>query len=70
MHEVAFVSLRWTCTECNGNQRADCEICGTVTSRSWSWYTCDDPLDSFVEFLLTTWSHTAETVLFAHNGGR
>jgi hypothetical protein len=75
-HQVAYVSLRWTCTNCedHGIDPA-CEICTSKNSplnrtKSWSWYNCDDPLTDFVYFVLTEFEPKHETILWAHNGGR
>jgi hypothetical protein len=74
-HQVAYVSLRWTCSNCEDNG-ADpaCMICTTALSpsrsKAWSWYTCNDPLSDFVSFVLNAFDQKHETILWAHNGGR
>ena len=77
-HQVAFVSLRWTCSNCEdkGLNNA-CEICTPKSQtfplnrcKSWSWYTCKDPLEEFVRFVLNEFGPKQETILWAHNGGR
>jgi hypothetical protein len=77
-HQVAFVSLRWTCSDCEDHfiDHA-CKICTPKSqtsplnrSKSWSWYMCNDPLAEFVHFVLNAFGPEHETILWAHNGGR
>ena len=85
LHEVNFVSLRWTCTSCAEFGLLDeskCTVCrpsangqqqpdqGFLRSRSWSWYNCADPIAELMDFLLVAWPAKHRTILWAHNGGR
>jgi hypothetical protein len=77
-HKVAYVSLRWTCTNCqDAGANSSCEICTPVSQqsplirlKSWSWYNSNDALYDFVNFVLKAFDRKHETILFAHNGGR
>jgi len=77
-HQVAFVSLRWTCSNCEDHGiDSACEICTPLCqqsplnrTKSWSWYTCSDPLEEFVRYVLNEFGPKHETILWAHNGGR
>ena len=75
-HEVAFVSMRWTCTNCEDKKtNGTCQICLTKwstseRSKSWSWANCNNPLSEFVNFALYGFKKNNKTLLFAHYGGR
>jgi hypothetical protein len=77
-HQVTYVSLRWTCSNCEDKGlNSACEICTPKSQTSplnrckaWSWYTCSEPLEEFVRFVLNEFGPKQETILWAHNGGR
>jgi hypothetical protein len=73
VHDVAFVSLRWSCTRCEDyGYDPSCEVCqDSECSRSWSWYNSKNPLRDFVRFVIKEFGISKyETILWAHNGGR
>lgn len=36
----------------------------------WSFYTCDEPLEMFVDWLIGAFDSGSEVLIFSHNGGR
>ena len=39
-------------------------------NKTWSFYSSEDPLEDFIDWLLQAFDGTAEVVIYAHNGSR
>jgi hypothetical protein len=85
-HYVNFISLRWSCTSCADsdlhNEMSVCNICKPLfykenqseldfkRKKKWSSYTSDDPIEEFVDWLLTAFETKYPIIIYSHNGGR
>jgi hypothetical protein len=74
IHQVAYVHMRWTCSQCEGNEIIDCHVCKTKSTsrfaKGWSWYDCEDPMVAFIDFIATQFDSRFNTILYAHFGSR
>ena len=39
-------------------------------NKTWSFYSSDDPIEDFIDWLLQAFEETVEVVIYAHNGSR
>ena len=66
--------MRWTCSTCDGDYNPACKICeakdATLNNKAWTWYDNEEPMESFLDFTLTSFNADFDTYLYAHNGGR
>ncbi|KAL3108814.1 hypothetical protein niasHT_014990 [Heterodera trifolii] len=78
VHRVNFLSVRITCTGCCESMEPDdnCEICcqndgALERAKEWSEADGEDqPVASFVEWVLRAWNKQYNTYIWAHNASR
>ncbi|KAL3114518.1 hypothetical protein niasHT_011647 [Heterodera trifolii] len=79
VHRVNFLSVRITCTDCCESTETDddnCEICcqndgALERAKEWSEADGEDqPVASFVEWVLRAWNKQYNTYIWAHNASR
>lgn len=50
------------------------KIEGVVTpfnrNKTWSFYSSDDPIEDFIDWLLQAFDGSLEVIIYAHNGSR
>lgn len=39
-------------------------------SKSWTFYSSDQPLEEFIDWLIEAFDPSLEIIIFSHNGGR
>ena len=39
-------------------------------SKSWTFYSSDQPLEEFIDWLIEDFDPSLEIIIFSHNGGR
>lgn len=39
-------------------------------NKTWSFYSSDDPIEDFIDWLLQAFDGTIEVIVYAHNGSR
>ena len=69
-HKVNFISARFTCSECLDERREGCPICICDSHKTWSGAEMDNPLNTFIDWIMNAFPKKYKTLIYAHYGSK